>query len=89
MTEGQGDLLCLSFPLSLLISPNALNSGGLGAEPPCSIGSICDILMLYLRVLQPEAWKVKFQDDAVVHHSTVTYAVMAQGQSYPLPHQFE
>ena len=40
MTEGQGDLLCLSFPLSLLISPNALNSGGLGAEPPCSIEPI-------------------------------------------------
>lgn len=40
MTEGQ-DSIGSAFPflLPLLIPPNALNSGGLGAEPPISIGS--------------------------------------------------
>ena len=61
---------------------NALNSGGLGAEPPCPIDfSTIHLLLvfngsgrnrltpiLFLRVLEPEAADVKLQDDTMVHH---------------------
>ena len=45
MTEGQRLLLLSFLSLPLLIPLNALNSGGLGAEPPCAIDSIHDLLL--------------------------------------------